>query len=80
MASRGGDLLLAGFARKYAGGGLGEFFWLRVLQNLGADGVDRVSTLISINNLSVLNLYARMGFKFRDSRATFHLWGRPRAA
>ena len=80
MASRAGELLLAGFTRKYAGGGLGEFLWLRVLQYLSFDGVDRVSTLISVNNISSLNLHARMGFKFRDPRTTFHLWGRSLAA
>jgi ribosomal protein S18 acetylase RimI-like enzyme len=76
MASKAGDLLLAGFARKHANRGLGEFFWLRVLADLQRDGVTRVSTVISVNNMSALNLYARLGFKFREPRSTFHLWVR----
>ena len=76
MASRAGDLLLAGFARKYASAGLGEFFWLRVLQQLRLSGVTAVSTLISVHNFAVLNLYARLNFKFRDPQSTFHLWVR----
>jgi hypothetical protein len=79
MASRAGDLLLAGFARRYASGGLGEFFWLRVLHDLRLDGVNGVSTLISVNNISALNLYARLNFKFREPMSTFHLWVRSTA-
>jgi ribosomal protein S18 acetylase RimI-like enzyme len=74
MASRTGDLQLAGFARRYAGAGLGEFFWLSVLDRLRADGVTRVSTTISVTNVAVVNLYARLNFKFRDPKSTFHLW------
>jgi ribosomal protein S18 acetylase RimI-like enzyme len=76
MASKGDNLLLAGFARRHANRGLGEFFWLRVLQDLRRDGVNGVSTVISVNNTSALNLYARLGFTFREPRSTFHLWMR----
>jgi len=76
MASKAGDLLLAGFGRAHANRGLGEFFWLRVLEDLRREGVNGVSTVISVNNTSALNLYARLGFKFREPRSTFHLWTR----
>lgn len=75
MASRGGDLLLAGFDRRHANAGLGEFFWLCVLDRLRARGVERVRTRISVANVAVLNLYARLDFKLRDPEVTFHLWG-----
>jgi len=75
MASRGGDLLLAGFGRRHASSGLGEFFWLSVLDRLRAGGVMRVTTRISVSNVAVLNLYARLNFKLRDPEMTFHLWG-----
>jgi ribosomal protein S18 acetylase RimI-like enzyme len=75
MASRGGNLLLAGFDRRHANAGLGEFFWLSVCDRLRARGVRRVTTRISVNNIAVLNLYARLNFKFRDPEMTFHLWG-----
>jgi ribosomal protein S18 acetylase RimI-like enzyme len=76
MASRRSDLVLAGFAPTYASSGLGEFFWLRVLEELRRDGVKSVSSLISLNNISALNLYARLRFKFREPRTTFHFWAR----
>jgi ribosomal protein S18 acetylase RimI-like enzyme len=76
MASRDSDLLLAGFERRYANAGLGEFFWLLVLSRLRADGVTRVRTRISVNNGAALNLYARLNFRLRDPESTFHLWAR----
>ena len=74
MASRLGDLLLAGFAKRYVNAGLGEFFWLSVLDRLRARGVSRVTSRISIGNVAALNLYVRLDFKFRDPQSTFHLW------
>lgn len=76
LASKGGDLLLAAFARRYAGAGLGEYFWLRVLQDLRHKGVKVVRTVVSASNLSALNLYGRLQFKFGAPRSTFHLWER----
>jgi len=71
-----GHLILAGFARAYAGSGLGDYFWLGVLQRLQEKGVDAVHTRISMNNVPVVNLYARLGFKFRNPAAVFHYWTR----
>lgn len=76
LASRRGDLLLAGFAPRYAGAGLGEYFWLRVLQDLRRGGTNVVRTVISASNVPALNLYVRLQFKFAAPRATFHRWTR----
>ncbi len=76
MARKAEDLILAGFARKFVGAGLGDFLWLSVLRKLKDAGLNQARTLISIRNTSVLNLYARLGFKFRDPRVTFHYWKR----
>jgi ribosomal protein S18 acetylase RimI-like enzyme len=76
LASRQGDLLLAAFAPRYAGAGLGEYFWLRVLQDLRLGGTKVVRTVISTNNVAALNLYVRLQFKLAAPRATFHLWAR----
>jgi len=76
MARKSEDLILAGFARKYAGAGLGDFLWLSVLRQLKEAGLNQARTLISVRNILVLNLYARLGFKFRDPCATFHYWKR----
>jgi ribosomal protein S18 acetylase RimI-like enzyme len=75
MARKENNLLLAGFSRKYANSGLGDFFWLSVLEQMMREGTTQVQTMISTNNIPVLNLYARIGFKFKDPSVTFHYWG-----
>lgn len=74
LVRAGSRLLLAGFARTYAMSGLGEYFWLSVLNSMAAEGIELVTTQISTNNLPVLNMYARLGFKFRDAVSLFHYW------
>jgi len=75
MARKAEHLVLAGFSRKHLGSGLGEYLWLSVLADMQAGGRAHAHTLISANNVSVLNLYARLGFKFRNPATTFHYWG-----
>ena len=74
MARKADNLILAGFAKKYSGAGLGDYFWLHALRQVKAEGLNRAHTLISVCNIPVLNLYARLGFKFREPCATFHYW------
>ena len=76
LARRGEQLLIGGFARRYAGAGLGDFLWLQVLRQMKAEGLTRARTLVSVRNFPSLNLHARLGFKFRDPSATFHYWRR----
>jgi len=76
MARRGENLVLAGFSAKHVKSGLGDYLWLAVLEDMLQRGFVRVRTLISSSNTAVLNLYARMGFKFEESAATFHYWSR----
>jgi ribosomal protein S18 acetylase RimI-like enzyme len=80
MARKGGHLVLAGFAKRYSGAGLGDFFWLHTLARVQAAGLKDVHTRVTLRNVAVLNLYARLQFKFRDPGATFHLWRRAEAA
>lgn len=68
------NLILAGFAQKYVNSGLGSFFWLSVLEQLFINGIYQAKTLISVNNISVLNLYSRIGFSFKNPSVTFHYW------
>ncbi len=74
MASKGQHLILAGFSRKYSASGLGDYFWLSVLANMASENLTQAHTRISVNNIPVLNLYVRLGFKFRDPAAMFHYW------
>ena len=60
MGRRHESLLLAGFVRKYAQSGLGEFFWLSVLKRMVEEGFDKAVTTISANNMPTLNLHSRL--------------------
>ncbi|MEE8483279.1 MAG: hypothetical protein V3S46_01675 [Nitrospinota bacterium] len=77
MARRGEDLILAGFERQYEISGLSDFFWLSVLERMAGQGHEKAETLIYHNNTSVLNLYVRLGFAFKNPGATFHYWSHP---
>jgi hypothetical protein len=74
MARKREHLILAGFSRKYSASGLGDYLWLSVLSDMLSEGLAQAHTRISTNNIPVLNLYARLGFKFRDPAAMFHYW------
>lgn len=76
MAHKEGHLILAGFARSYVASGLGDFLWLSVLAKLQTKGITQIHTQISTNNLPVLNLYARLGFKFKEAFTLLHYWHR----
>lgn len=74
MARKGPKLLLAGFSKKYVKCGLGDFLWLSVLEQMLAENLPHAETMISANNVPVMNLYTRIGFKFKEPAATFHYW------
>ncbi len=74
LARRGDNMILVGFSRRQMGKGLAKFFWLSVLEQMAAEGLPQMRTVISVNNLPVLNLHARLGFKFRHPATTLHLW------
>ena len=74
MARNNNHLILAGFSKKYQRSGLGTYLWLKSCQAVEQLGYTHAETLISMNNLPVLNLYGRLGFKFRDISYSFHKW------
>lgn len=74
MARRREHLVLAGFTRTYAAAGLGDYLWLSVLATMLTDDIGTAVTQIAVNNIAVLNLYARLGFKFKSPATVFHLW------
>lgn len=55
------DLVLTGVAGNYAP--LALALWVTVLEDLGARGVQRCSTLVSAANVGVMNLYNKLGFR-----------------
>jgi len=74
FAHRKDHLILSGFSRTYAGSGLGEYFWLSICRVLQATGQSTARSRVSCNNLASLNLFSRMGFKFRATTYSLHCW------
>lgn len=69
--------ILGNVSPKFAKAGLGNYFWLSSFAWIKQHrGYKVCETSISMNNMPVLNLYARLGFKFRGPGYTFHYWHR----
>ena len=54
------------------GKGMGTRLWKAILARQHAAGVRRIETTISAHNAAVVNLYARLGFRFDAPRMTLH--------
>jgi RimJ/RimL family protein N-acetyltransferase len=63
---------LVGLRPELQGQGLGKRIWRGMLSWQHQQGVQQVSTSISSLNNAVLNLYARLGFRFPMPDMTFH--------
>lgn len=63
---------LTAIATEWQGQGYGRRVWQAMLCRHRDEGLDSVTTTISIRNISVLNLYARLGFRFLPPEMTFH--------
>ena len=59
-------------APQWQGQGYGKRAWRSMLAWHQQQGVEQVTTSISVTNLRVLNLYARLGFRFLPAEMTFH--------
>jgi GNAT superfamily N-acetyltransferase len=66
---------LVGLAPGLHGHGLGKIIWPALLNWLQRQGFVHASTSISSLNMPVLNLYARLGFRFPEPDMIFH-WHR----
>jgi len=63
---------LTAIAPGWQGRGIGKRLWRAMLRRHALDGRRRVETTISAHNVSVINLYARLGFRFAAPRMTLH--------
>ena len=72
VAYDGNSLLLHAVAEQYRGKGCSKFWWSAVCGELLATGHDEVKSSISAGNLAVLNLYASLGFSFRNPQDIYH--------
>lgn len=68
----GNALLLHAVAEHYRGKGCSKFWWSAVCGELLAAGHNEVKSSISAGNLAVLNLYASLGFSFRNPQDIYH--------
>lgn len=59
-------LVLHALKEEYRGKGLSKYWWSGVCGALLANGHDEVKSSISAINLAVLNLYASLGFSFKN--------------
>ncbi len=74
VARKENYLILGGFKEKYLLAGFGGYFILSTCSILKELNYSIVKTLVSVNNLLIVNLYAGVGFKFEDTRYSFHFW------
>lgn len=65
-------LLLHAVSEAYRGKGLAKYWWYAVCSELFGAGQKEVTSSISAANMSVLNLYASLGFNFRNPVDIYH--------
>jgi ribosomal protein S18 acetylase RimI-like enzyme len=74
----GGKLVLHAVSQKWRGAGLAKYLWSPVCRELFQEGQQEITSSISAANLAVLNLYASLGFGFRNATDVYHLLVRGR--
>lgn len=68
----GNCLVLHAIAEQQRGKGLSKFWWSAVCNELLATGHEEIYSSISASNLAVLNLYASLGFSFKNPQDIYH--------
>lgn len=71
---------LTAIAPGWQGRGIGTALWKGMVARHHATGRTAVETTISAHNTPVINLYARLGFRFQPPEMTFHWTAEPRLA
>lgn len=65
-------LVLHAIAESHRGRGLAKFLWTPVVQTLFDQGCNELVSSISACNMAVVNLYAALGFRFRNPFDLYH--------
>lgn len=68
----GNCLVLHAVGEKYRGKGWSKYWWSGVCAEMLAAGHREVRSSVSASNLPVLNLYASLGFTFRNPQDIYH--------
>ncbi len=72
VARSGACLVLHAMSRHCRGQGLAKYFWSMVGTQLFAEGLPEIRSSISAANLAAVNLYATLGFRFRNAVDIYH--------
>ena len=67
-------LMLHAVLKKLQGKGLSKYFWSAVCRKLFQLGHKELTSSVSATNLPVVNLYASLGFRFRNTLDVYHLF------
>lgn len=68
----GNKIVLHAIDKKYRGKGLAKYLWSAACNELFRRGHNELVSSISLSNIPSLNLYASLGFKFRNSCDIYH--------
>lgn len=63
---------LTAVSPEWQGRGYGRQAWRAMLHHHSLEGMQRVSTTVSVRNVAALNLYSVLGFRFLPPEMTFH--------
>jgi GNAT superfamily N-acetyltransferase len=72
IACHGAHLALHAVAENLRGQGLAKYFWSAVCEQLFAAGHAEITSSVSAANVTALNLYAALGFRFRKPLDIYH--------
>lgn len=72
IAHEGSKLVLHAVGGKHRGRGIAKHLWSAVFADLARNGASEFSSSISIANTAAINLYASLGFQFRNSVDVYH--------
>lgn len=72
IATDKAKLVLHTIHDKYRGQRIAKFFWSKMCKHLFTKGHDEITSSISAANLAVVNLYASLGFRFRNPVDIYH--------
>jgi GNAT superfamily N-acetyltransferase len=68
----GGRLVLHALAQGFRGQGLAKYLWSAACREFFGQGHEELTSSISAANVAVLNLYASLGFRFRNPLDVYH--------
>jgi L-amino acid N-acyltransferase YncA len=66
-------IVLNAISENYRGRGLAKYLWSAACKELFDLGHHEITSSISASNVAVLNLYASLGFRFRNPLDVYHL-------